>query len=405
MRLSGIQGPGGQAVSTPVVIAYDNSAGRTVTRTRGSSSLVETLDGFGRVRETIDSLGIRTRMTYDALGRIVYGSYPFQLGVGLGDIGTTVTYDPLNRVTRETHPDGTFVEYVYGGNSVTVRDELHPVQGPRQTSYTYQAFGHPDDARLMQLFDADNKTWHYNYTVEGAVTMLYGPGGVLRTWDYSHPNRLLTSETHPESGTVTYTYQQGVLTQRTDANGTPFVYTRDGNDRVTQITAGSQVTTFTYEDGSDVLEAMAVGNVQTMFDIDDTSGRLASRTDIVDGKTFVTSYEYTTMDALQAIIYPSGQRVLFDYDSELRLTRVYADSGADYATGFTYHPSRRPHRLHRGQRRRDRAGVRRPAVLGRHDPRGPRAAAPVRAGVQPPPHGERGSDCRCPRGSLPDLRL
>lgn len=95
-------------------------------------------------------LEILTRTTYDALGRDCQ-SYPFTLGVGQNNIGTTISYDPLNRVTRETHPDDTFVEYVYAGTSVTVRDELHPVAGPRQTTYIFRAFGHPADARLMQV--------------------------------------------------------------------------------------------------------------------------------------------------------------------------------------------------------------------------------------------------------------
>jgi YD repeat-containing protein len=348
-RPTHIQAPGGSVVSTPVVIAYDNGSAREVTATRGASWMKETLDAFGRPVTTLDSQGVRTRTKYDAIGRVIEQSYPFEPGVGLGDIHTGIQYDGLNRVTRQTHPDTTSREYVYGPNTVTVRDEEHTAQDPRQTVYTFQAFGHPDDARLVQLQDALGEVWTYSYTVEGAIAQLAGPAGpdsVLRTWNYNHPNRLLASETHPEyssattpgSGTVSYTYTQGVLTQRVDAQGTTFTYARDGNDRVTQITAGAQVTTITYESGSDQIASMSVGGVTSTFGLD-AAGRLETRTDLVEGKSFETAYAYYPNDALYEITYPSGRRVRFDYDSELRVTRVYRDSGADYATGFTYHPS------------------------------------------------------------------
>jgi YD repeat-containing protein len=334
-RVTAIQGPGG---TTPTTITYDNVTGRTVTTARGSSSTAVTLDGFGRPVATIDSQGVRTQTIYDALGRASYQSYPFIPGVGDGDIGTVLSYDALNRLMREAHPDGSFREYVYGGDTLTIRDEEHSAQAPRETIHTYQAFGHPDAAQLVQLRDALNHIWTYSYTAEGAISQLSGPDGVTRTWNYNHPNRLLASETHPESGTVTYSYSNGVLTGRTDAKGTQFTYGYDANDRVISITGGGQVTAITYEPGSDNVRTTSVGGVATVFDYD-TPGRLWKRTDTVDGKTFQTVYEYYADDALWQITYPGGRRVRYDYDSAQRVTRVYNDSNQNFASAFGYHPS------------------------------------------------------------------
>ena len=67
-----------------------------------------------------------------------------------------------------------------------------------------KAFGHPDDARLMSVVDADNKTWQYAYNTVGNLRVVTDPDGVQRTWSYNE-NNLLASERHPESGSVDYT--------------------------------------------------------------------------------------------------------------------------------------------------------------------------------------------------------
>jgi YD repeat-containing protein len=224
---------------------------------------------------------------------------------------------------------------------VTVRDEEN-----RATTFTYQAFGHPDDRQLVHVRDAAQQDWYYRYTARGDLRRVLGPDQVTRTWTYSSaPFYRLTSETHPESGTVTYTgYDDaGVLKQRTDANGTTFVYGHDNNDRLTQITAtpagGSpQVTTITYEPGSDNRATTTGGGVSTTLQWD-AAGRLWTRTDVVDGKSFQTQYDYYPNDDLWQITYPNGRLVRYDFDSQQRVTRVYSDTGFTYADGFSHHPS------------------------------------------------------------------
>jgi YD repeat-containing protein len=341
-----VQPPGG-SYATYTTYNTDGS-GFTVRRgpataTADDSSLVTVVDGFGRPLSTENALGIRTVTQYDALGRTTYQSHPFT-GSGTG-VGRTFTYDGLGRVTCEGHPGancaggtGPRVRREYVANTVRQFDE-----NGRLTVLTQQAFGDPDEARLVTLADAAGAAWTYTYNTVGSLRTVTGPaspnGNGARTWVYDSRN-LLTSETHPESGTVSYTYDAaGVLASRTDANSTR-TYAYDGNDRVRVVSGGGQETQIEYEAGSDNrTQISVVGRTATSFGYD-TAGRLIYRGDSIEGAFFETRLEYDADDNVTGLTYPTGRGVRYAYDAENRLTRIYnAGTNANYASAFTYHPS------------------------------------------------------------------
>jgi YD repeat-containing protein len=273
---------------------------------------------------------------YDDLGRTRYQSYPFD-GVGVG-VGTTFDYDVLGRVTFETSPDGVR-EHRYSADAVTVFDE-----NAHATTYTYKPFGHPDDALLVGIRDADQKDWLYEYDGIGALTKVTGPPldgqPVVRTWAYNDQH-LVANETHPESGTTTYTDYDaaGVLKAKRDAIGNVVSYGYDDNDRLRSIQSGSSLTTIDYEPNADNRSLTVVDGQSSAFAYD-TAGRLKSRTDTIDGKAFVTKYEYDWNDNLTAIEYPSLRRVEIRYDNDNRVKTVLTPSRREfYAKQFEYHPS------------------------------------------------------------------
>ena len=330
-RRTRVQPPGSSNATT---ITYDD-ANRTTTTHRGSSVLTTTVDGFGRPVATSNAAGVTTRIEYDAEGRTTYRSYAFTNA----DIGTEFTYDALGRLTAETNPDGTrrSRDYDDASNSVTVHDE----EG-RSTVFTYRAFGHPDDVRLASVMDANHQQWTYSYDAAGNLAQVVSPTGHTRTW-IRNTSGLLTSETHPESGTVLYTHYDaaGVLKRKVDARGTEFLYEHDGNDRVIRITAaGTRMTNIGYELGSDNRVSLSNGSVSTSF-IHDTAGRLARRRDVIGAYVFDSQYEYNGNDQIVAITYPTGRVVNYERnDPEGRMTRVFETAaGRDYAFGMTYHPS------------------------------------------------------------------
>lgn len=323
--------------TTPTLTDYDPN-GATITTTRGNSSLITYLDSFGRPTGTQNSLGVRANTGYDAEGRVNYRGLPFY--VGGADVGTTITYDALDRITSETHADNTHRDYAYSADTTTIADE----EG-RTTVQRFVAFGHPDDARLTIVTDAKQQAWGYAYDVLGRIRNVAAPDSTSRTWEYNDQS-LLFRETHPESGVTTYQYNAGgLLAQKTDAKGQTFVYTYDGNDRLKTITAGSEVTSFTYEPGSDNRASATVGATSNTFTYD-AGGRPSTRTVTVDGYRFTTTYGYDANDNLTSIWYPSlgtsgdRRRVGYDFDAEHRLSRVFDQLVTrDFATNFDYHAS------------------------------------------------------------------
>ena len=314
----------------------------TATVTRGPFVTVTTFDGFGRPTGTSDAVGVQTSIKYDAEGRKKFESLPF-VGTATGD---TFSYDGLGRIQRRTHEDNTFIDYAYGfeGGLATV---LITDENTHATMQRWGGFGSPADARLTSVTDADGKTWNYEYNVLGKPTRVLAPDGVERRFRYddaAHPG-LMTSETHPESGTVQYTPYDGAgnLKQKQDANGNVFAYAYDGNDRLSTITTGARVIRFTYESDTDNRMTASVGNVGTQFHYD-AGGRLDKRTDSVLGSAPQTqTFDYDGNDNLKTITYAStGRRIQYQYDAGNRVTSVSDVTDGTtkvFASAFTYHPS------------------------------------------------------------------
>jgi YD repeat-containing protein len=327
-RLKQTQPPGS---TNPIVVDYDLQGGAWVRTTRGPTIDTTALDGFGRpVRADENSIGVATRTEYDAEGRIVYEGYPF---TGTADLGAALEYDALHRLTRRTNPDATSSTRSYGAGTVTLTDE----EG-RTTVQTWGAFGDPDQPKLLGLRDPRNQTWNYTYHALGQLRVVTAPDLTTRTWLYNAQNRL-SSETHPESGVVRYLAYDpaGNLTRRSDANGTVFEYTYDGNNRLRTVTAQNRVTTITYESGSDNRLWMRNGDLSSTFAYD-AAGRLAQRQDEIGGFAFTTTYGYNANDHVTTLTYPSGRIVRYDRDGAGRIMRVFETAASrDYAFGMAYH--------------------------------------------------------------------
>jgi len=319
--------------SLDIVTTYGATS---VTVTRGVSVTTTTLDGFGRPIGTKNAEDVETKTAYDVEGRTTYASYPFY--TGSGDTGETFHYDGLGRVTQidrpgPCEPAPCRVTIEHDGLEQTITDE----QG-RATEQRWEAFGDPGAARFASLTDAAAKVWTYTYHALGGLAAVDAPGAHgTRSWSYG-TDHLLDAETHPESGTTTYTYDGGRLWQRRDARGKTFQHYYDDNDRLTWVEVvndNSQDLRFGYSD-ADNRTSMSSAGVSTSV-VYDAANRLRSRTDTIGSRAFTVGYDYDLRDNLIETTYPGGREVVQAYDAANRVTGVTDRGGATYAQAIAYH--------------------------------------------------------------------
>jgi YD repeat-containing protein len=311
---------------------------------RGAGQAVVHLDGFGRTVDVADQLGVKTRIDRDACGRVRYKSTPYTSGDGQ-NLGTTVAYDALGRVktltVNDVNPALSVTTFNYLGSDVEVTDP-----GSFVTRYNYQGFSGPNDSRLVSVIDAAGATTAYQYDVFENLKRVDGPGSGVppRIWTYDSATGRLQTESQPESGTTSYTYDTlGNLKTVTDAAGRQTTFTYDANERLTdRVTASDSTATLgvSYDAAGRVISQSLAGIV-TAFSYDSV-GRLESRTDTLDSaQAYLSRYNYDGNDNLTQLRYPcigvncTGRSVTYAYDLANRLTDVF-NNGAAFATNFVY---------------------------------------------------------------------
>lgn len=299
---------------------------------RGNAQTEERFDGFGRLSRASTGAGVTRTIGYDACGRTTYSSYPFQTGVT--ERGVNRQFDALSRPTRITHADTTFRRMTYTGLDWVEYDENN-----QAISYNASTFGSPSSMRLMEVVDSKAQTTRYEYNLHGNLTRVTGPGTTpARSWTYDTRN-LLTSETHPEAGTTTYTYDAAGRRQTmVDARAQTFTYGYDNNDRSTSVdgpgTAYDMSATY---DARDLLLTSQNGFVADTL-VYDGSGQLTSKSTTINGRAYQIGYAYNGNGVLTQLTYPSGRVLTYGLDNEGRQVSV-TNNGTSFATSITYHPT------------------------------------------------------------------
>jgi RHS repeat-associated protein len=228
-----------------------------------------TLDGLGRAIKVQSGPGntpgnavTETDTVYgpcacSPTGKMTQVSQPFLPGAS--QYWTTYTYDAIGRTVSVVSPDGaSTTATTYRGNTTTVQD---PAGKTKTTTSDVQGnitiVAEPDPANSTATncagaTETGTLFTCYTYDVMEHLTQVSMPRSnwtQTRTFTYSPTTHLLTSETHPETGTTTYTYTpdsftNDVLTSRTDAKGQVTKYTYDSYYRVTAINRYTSVANF-----------------------------------------------------------------------------------------------------------------------------------------------------------------
>ncbi|MBO8131424.1 MAG: hypothetical protein H0Z29_07915 [Candidatus Marinimicrobia bacterium] len=188
-------------------------------------------DGIGRVIQTqvVDGdYDIINKKEYNEIGKVYKKYHPKRYYNADHDYYscTPVKYelytycnDPLARVYKVTHPDGTYIQYEYGKETdngceyfvTTVIDE----NGKKTKTYV-DKFGNTRK-EIHALGTSDEITVTYTYDILGNLLEIIDPRGLVTSMVYNTMGQLI-SKTTPDAGTVHYVYDyMGNLVYSQDA--------------------------------------------------------------------------------------------------------------------------------------------------------------------------------------------
>lgn len=342
--------PAGQAS----VFLYYAADGRPQRISQGARSYTFGYDAGGYVQTITDPLGGTVGFSRDPAGRITSQSLPGRRTVTYG-------YDPNGNVTSLTPPGRPAHAFQYTPADLTA-SYVPPIVAAVQavgTSYTYDLDGAltqvflPDESAIVPTYDFAGRlesvitsrgTSTLGYDPAGRVGTITAPSGTLA---YNYDGPLMTSETAtgPATGSVGWTYDNDFRVTATIVNGTSVSYqydadslltaagalgiARDGpTGRIAGTSLGSVTTTHGYNEYGELASVAAGANDSSLYRYTltrDLAGKIAGKTEIVQG--VITSYEYEYDDAgrLQTV-RRDGQQVagyLYD-DNGNRLTGTTA---------------------------------------------------------------------------------
>src|SRR5690606_27069843 len=335
-RLSGIDFRNGADVS----ISWSGAIQRTLTR--GNYRERADYDGFGRqIRSTRSDLAagisIVTNYAFDAMSRKVFESLPNSTTTGI-----QYAYTPLGDIDRIDYANGDYRDYVYTGEwQMAVTDGRGST-----TTYHYNSFGLPETDRTVYQVATGANITRSTYSLRGQMVQIFqgisdGAGGILgwgRRFAYDSRHYLI-EETHPEitAGNTTNTkvlYQRdavGNMTGKTIGDSAQILYGYDNLDRLTQINyPASPDVSFTYSK-TDKVRSVASAQSTRSYTFDDNDN-LTDEAIGIDSNSYALHYAYDTLDAINAVTYPSGRVVTRTPDAFGRPTRV-----GDYINAVSYH--------------------------------------------------------------------
>lgn len=333
--------PGGSAAMTYAFLTPATGASTaTIKQRNGSektSSVITTAiveyDDLGRVsreKRQIPTGAFSIRDTvYNRLGQVASVSewaseaVPAEL-----DRKTELTYDALGRVVVAKAPDQTETRTSYRGQRTVARTVKIATSATAETD-AVTTETNDDLGRLIEVKEPGGAVTAYTYAVGGklaSVTVNDGLRQDPRTFEYDGRG-VLTSETHPESGTSTYTYDsRGHVTAR--SGGSTISFTYDAAERLLQVDEGSSpLKVFTFDRPNigvgTVEEDRSMGKLATAkrhnrgtpsgdlivletHYYTNSAGRLSKKeTALSTGQMFTESYTYTRLGAPVSVKYPA----------------------------------------------------------------------------------------------------
>ncbi|MEU5883244.1 LamG-like jellyroll fold domain-containing protein [Spirillospora sp. NPDC047279] len=308
-------------------IRASDGAGRTQ---KQSYDLLGRLRGLSDLKNDGTELRQRT-YNYDPAGNLTEITNPLQRK-------TTLTYDALNRLTRQIEPvsDTASITTTFGYDAAGNRTRFTDGRN-NATTYTVNSLGLPEstiEPSTTAHPDPADRTWTTGYDEAGNATKLTAPGGVARTRTFDPAGRL-THETGTgpsvQSANRTLAYDPvGQLTKANAPSGTN-VYSYDDRGGLLKAEGPSGNATWAYNnDGQPTARTDAAGTATFGYN----NGRLQTVQDGLTGTTQTLGYNAAGQP--QTVDYGSGRVRTFGYDDLGRVKTDDLKSAGNVITSTTY---------------------------------------------------------------------
>ena len=278
------------------------------TETTGDGQIIKTwYDVLGREiqssHKNFQNKEVYTTTEYDALGRTIKVSEPYFTGSSSSAIQYhTSQYDNYGRISKLVTPLGT-IAYSYSGNQTTINDGTKGYTTVRETDTA---------GKLKSVTDPGGKIT-YTYGPSGAPVKVVC-GSTFSTMKYDLLGRR-TELKDPNAGTITYEYDGwGNLKKQTDARGEAEEYVYDGSGRLQTYKRGAgESFSYTYDSKyKGLVSSIVYGGMKTTCTYG-TYGRLDSKIETVDNKSFLFSYSYNNKGQLETMTYPNSKSIKYEY--------------------------------------------------------------------------------------------
>lgn len=299
----------------------------------------------GNLYRVCDHTGREIRLLYsyrvlqkfvNSLGRVYTYGYNENLRLESvttprGIVGIRNTYDSINRVTKQSMPDGGEIELKYDeegmctylsdqNGSITAYECDERFRNTRTVHHDgEEKFRYNDSGQRILYVDKNGNETRYGYDAKGNLVEIRNALGGVAEFQYNHDNRISRIRL-PGGGCIVNEYDaKGNLRARTD---------QGGNVVVTDYNSRNQPVSITQPDGSTLyIDYDERGNIkcitdpmgnQTVYEYD----RLNRVTATVDGNGNRTEFFYNELNDLVKVKNPSGDVCSYEYSPSGKMTQI-----------------------------------------------------------------------------------
>ncbi len=316
LRVIQIQTSSVDNLNRTVNYTYDNFGQQTQLNINGLYSVTNSYNNIHQLTRKTDSLGNYIEYSYDVKGRKIAENKHDPADSLKNSI--EYQYNVNNNVSQFKNGQN-ITDYIYAVNGKL--DKV--ISGDQETAYEFDPL-----SRLTKIIDPLQGETSFNYNSLDLFTTVIDPKAKTSSYDNDTFGRLMRL-TSPNTSITNFSYDNGgnLLTKIDNQSAVTFTY--DALNRISALSYSNVMenVVFNYDDISG--ENKGVGRLTSVTDISGSTsyiyngfGQVIKETRIIDGKTFITEYQYDSNSQLIGIILPSGSVLTYVLDSFARISSM-----------------------------------------------------------------------------------